>query len=224
MKGVIFDLDGTMVDNMLVHHRAWQNKLRALGMDLTMEQVQQRIHGVNNEILLRLLGDQYTAEQRIQFASEKEEEYRKIYKPELKLINGLALLMDDLKSNSIPMAIGSAAPQENVDFVVDNLGIRSYFQTVMHAGSVTKGKPDPEIYHKVAAGLNLRPEECLIFEDSPVGAEAASRAGMPAIILTTSHKESEFVNYSNILRFIPDYLALNSAEVVIDIFNKRNPG
>ncbi len=209
MKGIIFDLDGTMVDNMMVHHHAWQRKLRQLGLDLPVEEVMTKVHGVNEEILERLFGDRFSEQERKQHSLEKEEEYRRIFKGDLKLINGLPQFLDELTLQKIPLAIGSAAPPENVDFVLDNLEIRTYFNVILHARDVNIGKPNPEIYLKVAKLLGLSATDCLVFEDSPTGAEAASRAGCPLIIVTTTHKESEFSKYPNILKFISDYSELN---------------
>ena len=213
VKGVIFDLVGTMVDNMMVHHLAWQRKLKELGLKLTLEQVREQIHGVNEEILRRLFGERFTDAQRSQYANEKEEEYRRIYKSELKLIDGLPDFLVELKKNHIAMAIGSAAPAENVDFVLDNLNLRHYFSTVLHAGDVLKGKPDPEIYLRAAAGLKLKPADCLVFEDSPTGAEAAYRAGIPLIIITTTHSKAEFSKIPNVVKFIKDFNGLSLATI-----------
>ena len=208
-------MDGTMVDNMMVHHRAWQRKLKELGLDLTLEEVREQIHGINEEILKRLFGERFTDEQRSQYATEKEEEYRRIYKSGLKLIDGLPEFLIDLKRNNIPMAIASAAPAENVDFVLDNLNLRDYFSAVFHAGDVSKGKPDPEIFLRAASGLNLGPAECLVFEDSPTGAEAAKRAGIPLVIITTTHPESEFTKFPNVIRFIKDFKDIGLAQLPI---------
>ena len=182
-------MDGTMVDNMMIHHKAWQNTLKNLGLDLTISEVQQSVHGINDEILIRLFGERFTREERKLISAEKELEYRNIFKPKLELINGLSQFLNSLHDGNIPMGIGSAAPKENVDFVLDNLGIRHMFNTVLDASSVDRGKPDPEIYLKVADGMNLSSSDCLVFEDSPTGAEAASRAGCKQVILTSSHEE-----------------------------------
>ena len=205
MKGIIFDLDGTMVDNMMVHHRAWQQKLRHMGLDLPLEEVMQKVHGVNEEILERLFGDKYTPQERRQHSLEKEQEYRKIFKNDLKLIEGLPSFLENLKSSNIPLAIGSAAPPENVNFVLDNLDIRKYFDVVLHARDVSIGKPNPEIYLKVSDQLGFDPKDCIVFEDSPTGAEAASRAESPMVIVTTTHSEEEFSQFNNVLMFIENY-------------------
>lgn len=217
MKGVISDLDGTMVDNMMVHHHAWQRKLKQLGLDLPIEEVMTKVHGVNEEILERLFGERFSMEERKQHSFDKEEEYRRIYKNDLQLINGLPQFLDELKKQKIPMAIGSAAPPENVDFVLDNLEIRTYFDVILHARNVSVGKPDPEIYLKVANMLGFSPIDCLIFEDSPVGAEAANRAGCSTVIVTTTHMESEFYKYNNILKFIPDYSEISLSHLFNEI-------
>ena len=211
MKGIIFDMDGTMVDNMMVHHRAWQVKLESLGLKMSLEEVMEKVHGVNVEILERLFGDRFTLEERWQISNEKEAEYRRIFLPELKPVDGLLSLLDAFKESGIPMAVGTAAPPENAEFIMDNLPLRSYFQGVFHAGSVSKGKPDPEIFEKAAASMGLKSSECLVFEDSVTGAATAQNAGSKAIILTTTHQEEEFRQFSHILKFVDSFEGLSPA-------------
>ncbi len=201
-------MDGTMVDNMMVHHRAWQRKLAELGMDLSLEEVKEKIHGINEEILERIFGDRFSVEERRRISWEKEAAYREIFLPELRLVRGLPVFLDKMKTAGIPMAVGTAAPTENVNFVVENLNLRPYFTGIFDAKSVTKGKPDPEIFEKAAASMGLSAAECLIFEDSVTGAETARRAGAPAVIVTTTHGREEFGHFENIVRFIEDYEGL----------------
>ena len=111
------------------------------------------------------------------------------------------------------MAVASAAPPENVDFVLDNLQLRSYFKAVLHSKSVEHGKPHPEIYLKTASNLAVAPEDCIVFEDSVVGATAASRAGCSVIVVTTTHAEAEFVAIPNIRKFIKDYQGFTLASL-----------
>lgn len=197
-----------MVDNMMAHHRAWQRKLRSLGMDMELEEVRRKIHGVNEEILLRLFGDRFNDEERRYHAQDKEAEYRRVFKEELQLLDGLPGFLKAARESELPMGIGTAAPKENVDFVLDNLELRDWFGAVKHAGDVMKGKPDPEIYQLVAEGLNMPVQECVIFEDSPTGAEAAYNAGSPVVVVTTTHEPSEFSHLSNVLAYIEDFSAL----------------
>jgi beta-phosphoglucomutase family hydrolase len=214
IQGFIFDMDGTMVDNMMVHHRAWQRKLAENGLDLTLEEVKENIHGINEEIIERLFGDRFTPEDRRRIAGEKEAAYRDIFLPELKLLDGLEAFLRTAHAIGIPMGIGTAAPRENVDFVLDNLGLRPLFKSIFDAKMVTKGKPDPEVFLKVAEQLALKPENCLVFEDSPTGAEASRRAGMAAVIVASTHRPEEFAHFDNVVQIISDFSALRPAELL----------
>jgi beta-phosphoglucomutase family hydrolase len=216
LQGIIFDMDGTMIDNMMVHHRAWQRKLASLGLEMTLEEVRQEIHGVNYEILERLFGDRFSHDDRLRIADEKEAEYRRIFKDELALLPGLPELLDQLKEAGIPLAIGTAAPGVNADFVLDELQLRDYFGAVVFAEMVEKGKPDPEVFERAAAGLGIPVSECLIFEDSPTGAEAARRAGAAAIILTTTHPSHEFGEAPHVAHFLDDFASLVLRESATD--------
>lgn len=210
MAAFIFDMDGTMVDNMMVHHRAWQIKLAELGLEMELEAVRQTIHGKNEEILAKLFGDRFTAEDFKRIAWEKENAYRRQFISALKLIDGLPDFLQKVQAKGIPMGVGTAAPAENVNFVLDNIyGLRNYFQTVVHAGMVTKGKPDPQVFQMVAEGMGVPIEECLIFEDSPTGVETARRAGCQVVVVTTTHSQEEFERFPNVLRFIDNYLQLD---------------
>ena len=221
MKGIIFDMDGTMIDNMMIHHRAWQQKLAEYGLEMTIEEVKEKIHGVNLEILERLFGNRFTPEERVRISWEKEEAYRQIYKPHLKLITGLSTFLDEIQTAGIPMAIGTAAPPENANFVLDQLQLRSYFKGVFHSGNVKKGKPDPEIFELAADSIGIPLSDCLVFEDSLAGAETARNAGCPTVIITTTHAKEEFRHFSHILKFMADYKSVNLAEIQL-LFKRGN--
>jgi len=193
-----------MIDNMMVHHRAWQAVLAENGLELELEEVRREIHGINKEILKRLFGDRFTQEDRQDISNAKEARYREIFKPDLKLIAGLDEYLVNCQMESLLLGVATAAPKENLDFVLDTLNIRKLFKATLHAGDVTKGKPDPEVYLKAAAIMRVEPTECLVFEDSPTGAESAIRAGMRVIVIKTTHSEEEFKHLS-IDRFINDF-------------------
>lgn len=206
---LIFDMDGTMVDNMMTHHRGWRKTLADYGLFLTLEEVVATCHGKNVEILERLFPGKYSLEERERISFEKESSYREIFLSELQLLPGLTELLETARKARIPMGIGTAAPKENVDFVLDNLNIRHYFQAVIHADLVEKGKPDPEVFYKVADQLGVNYADCLVFEDSPTGAKTALNAGMKTIILTTTHRAAEFADISSVLRCVPDYTGID---------------
>ncbi|MDX1942688.1 MAG: HAD-IA family hydrolase [Saprospiraceae bacterium] len=218
IQGFIFDMDGTMVDNMMVHHRAWQRKLAELGLEMNLEEVRQSIHGINEEILERLFGERFSLEERKRISSEKEAAYREIFLPELKLLDGLSDFLQSAFEKGIVMGVGTAAPIENVDFVLDHLNIRHYFKAVIHAGLVSKGKPDPEVWKKVAEGMDLNLEHCLVFEDSPTGTEAARRAGCPTYVVTTTHMQEEFAQFPNIVGFLEDFTTISIEEILQGVY------
>jgi HAD superfamily hydrolase (TIGR01509 family) len=203
--GFIFDMDGTMVDNMMVHHRAWQLKLQELGLHFSLERVRLEIHGKNEEIFMRLFGNSLTPEQRIQYAWEKEALYRQVFAKNLQLISGLPTFLETCRAQNIPLSIGTAAPPENVNFVLDTLNLRSFFKGVVDASMVQRGKPDPEVFAKAAESMELTANNVVVFEDSPTGVATALRFGCPVVVVTTTHTEAEFLKYPNILKFIQHF-------------------
>jgi beta-phosphoglucomutase len=204
-KAIIFDMDGTMIDNMMVHHRAWQKQLSIEGYDYSLSEIINEFHGKNLEILERVFGEKYDEEQRLKFSNDKEAMYREMFRHDLKLIDGLHELLATAYENEIPMGIGTAAQYANVNMVLDQLNIRNYFDAIVADVDVEKGKPNPEVFLKVAEKLGVKPENCLVFEDSPVGAKTAENAGMKVIILATTHKPAEFENYTTLVKCIKDY-------------------
>ena len=205
IKALVFDMDGTMIDNMMVHHRAWQKRLRDLGLEMTLEEVKRDIHGVNDEILIRLFGDKYSKDEMTQIARSKEADYRELYAPDIKLLDGLKEFLENAKHLNIPMGIGTAAPKENADFTVEALGLGSYFKTVVHSDMVQRGKPDPQVFELVAKNLGIKLSDCVVFEDSPTGAQAAANGDSKSIILTTTHAEQEFEHIPQTLHFMSNY-------------------
>ncbi len=206
-KAFLFDLNGTMIDDMAYHARAWADILNNdLGAGLTAEEVKAQMYGKNDELLERVFGaGHFTREQMRAISIEKEKRYQQIFLPELKLINGLEGFLKDACEHHILMAIGSAAIPFNINFVLDNLHVRHYFQAIVSADDVAVSKPDPETYLKAAQLLQVDPPDCLVFEDAPKGVEAALNAGMPAVVITTMHEKHEFDQYDNIPFFIQDY-------------------
>lgn len=188
--------------------------LRHYGLDMTLEEVIATCHGKNVEIIERLFPGRFTLAERERISFEKESWYRSIFLPELKLVAGLPELLEAAYAAGIPMGIGTAAPKGNLDFVLDNLNIRHYFKTVLHADDVDKGKPAPDVFFKAAANLGVAPEDCLVFEDSPTGARTALNAGMKAIILTTTHHADEFADIPSVVRCVPDFTPIILEEVL----------
>jgi beta-phosphoglucomutase family hydrolase len=203
----LFDLNGTMIDDMEYHLDVWFEVItKDLGGKLMREEVRSQMYGKNEEVLIRIFGETRFREFDFDSISHaKEERYQEIYRPHLKLLPGLLDFLQRSAEEKIKMAIGSAAPPFNIDFVLDTLNIRHYFEAVVSGIDVRESKPHPEVFLKAAQLIGSEPSTCIVFEDAPKGVEAAAKAGMQCIVVTTMHAVEEFKNFNNVLFFIKDY-------------------
>ena len=204
---LIFDLNGTMINDMEFHIRAWTKILNEdLKAGLSPEQVRRNMYGKNSELFIRVFGEgRFSEDEMEHWSMEKEKRYQEAYRPHIRLINGLEDLLKKAGTKKIPMGIGSAAIPFNIDFILDQLDIRKYFTVIVSADDVEISKPHPETFLKAAALLNTRPGDCIVFEDAPKGVETALHAGMSCIVLTTMHNRNDFQAQENIIEFIKDY-------------------
>jgi beta-phosphoglucomutase len=207
-KAFLFDLNGTMIDDMEYHIIAWQKILNDLGAGLSYQQVKEECYGKNHELIERIFPNRFTLTQKDTMSFDKEKQYQQTYKPHLKLIDGLDIFLEDAYKAGIKMAIGSAAIMFNINFVLDGLNIRKYFSAIVSADDVKISKPNAETYLNCALQLNVNAADCLVFEDVPKGVEAAVNAGMKSVVLTTMHTIEEFDNYTNIVQFSKNYIGL----------------
>jgi beta-phosphoglucomutase len=205
----LFDLNGTMIDDMAFHLEVWYSIVKDLGAKMTRDQVKHHLYGKSQEVLVRIFGnDRFSSEQLDQISWDKERQYQQLYRPHLDLFPGLFSFLEMSWDAKIKMAIGSAAIPFNIDFVIDNLKIRHYFEAIVSADNVIQSKPDPETYLKVAAMLGVDPPSCIVFEDAPKGVECARNAGMKSVVITSMHPENDFSQYDNVIMFIDDYTNL----------------
>ncbi|WCT11484.1 HAD family hydrolase [Mucilaginibacter jinjuensis] len=202
----LFDMNGTMINDMHFHELAWYNILvDELNAPLTQEQVKLQMYGKNEELFERVFGPgKFTDEEVHAIAVRKELKYQEDFLPHLKLIDGLDTFLQQAKANDIKLAIGTAAITINVDYVLDNLKIRDLFPVIIGAEDVAISKPNPDVFLKAAEALGIAPENCVVFEDSPKGIEAARRAGMKAVAITSFHTAEELAN-ENVLCAVNDY-------------------
>lgn len=207
-KAYIFDLNGTMVNDMPYHIKAWHEKIKALGGDLTLEEMKHQCYGKNDELLERVFPGKYSLEDRIEIGNAKEALYRIEFKPYLQLIDGLEAFLKTAHQKKIQMAIGSAAIMDNINFVIQNMHIEHYFKAIISANDVEKSKPHPETFLKCAETIQVDPKRCLVFEDTPKGVECAKNAGMQSIVVLGEHQAQEFEQFDNVIHFIKDYNGL----------------
>lgn len=203
-KAVIFDLDGTLLDNNAYHLKSWLQYLKNIGRTISEEEYNANINGRTNKDVIRYIYKKDMPDEEIlQHTLDKETLYRELYKPFIKPIPGLIDFLQILKNKGIPMAIATSGIQPNIDFMFEEVPIRQFFKEIVNSSHITKGKPDPEIYLKTASLLNVPAERCLVFEDAVVGINSAQSAGMKVIAVATTHAREE----------------LSIADMIIDDYN-----
>jgi HAD superfamily hydrolase (TIGR01509 family) len=181
IKSVLWDLDGTLVDSEQYHWFAWRDTMRAEGVTLTRERFLETF-GLRNDAIVPQWIPQATAKDIDRIAVAKEELYRRlVLEGGLDPLPGVRDWIERLVNQGWRQAIASSAPRENVDVVLAVIGLASFFQAVVSAEDVTRGKPDPQVFLTAAARLGSPPARSVVVEDAPAGIEAARRAGMPSI-------------------------------------------
>ncbi len=192
IEGIIFDMDGVIVDNYLFHIDAWGEFCKRHGLNFESEDFTKKYFGKNNADILKALFGRVLADAEVhQLGEEKEAIYRELYQPHIKPLDGLVNFMKELKILGKKIAIASSAPQSNIDFVVNNTGIKVYIDVTVNGNMVKLGKPNPDIFLKASELLGIQPANCLVFEDSFSGIQAAINAGMQVVAVATTHKKEE---------------------------------
>lgn len=193
VTGALFDMDGTMIDNQPFHRKAWLEFAKRHGFGWSEEEILEKTSGKKNaQILPVLLERDVSPEEIDQLANEKEEIYRELYRGNITPIEGLRETVDMLKKRGIKVAVATTAQKNNREFILGGLGITDELDAVVGEEHFTNGKPDPELFLKAADALGVDPTTCIVFDDAPIGIEAANRAGMKLIGITTTHSEDEF--------------------------------
>lgn len=213
IEAFIFDMDGTLVDNMYYHDLAWQATLKDFGIDLPLDDVMKKAYGINVEALERFFGFVPSKEMLADFSFKKENLYREIYTPHLKPIDGMIEFLELAQSEKIPMAIATGSAWRNTNLVVDTLNIRHYFKTIITAEQVAHGKPHPESFLVAASRLNVLPKNCMVFEDVPNGARAAFNAGMDCTFISTTYPAFVAGSISSVVYCVNDYMQLSISEI-----------
>jgi beta-phosphoglucomutase family hydrolase len=207
LQAFIFDLNGTIIDDMDYHAKAWYDILNnKLNANISWDEVMRQLYGKNAELLERVFGvGKFTIQEMADLEMEKERSYQKAFLPNLKTIDGFEDFVSKATEAKIKMAIGSAAIPFNIDFVLDGLNLRKYFSASVSAVDVAISKPHPETFLTAAEQLGVSPENCIVFEDAPKGVEAAANANMRCVVITTMHPKEEFAQFENVLFFIDNY-------------------
>ena len=214
---VIFDMDGVIVDTNPYHKISLKQFCEKYGYRLNEEDLIGKIYGrTNNEWIQNIFGP-LPKERILELGEEKEAMFRALYKDVIKPLSGLDNFLKELEDRNIPKAIGTSAPRSNVDFVLEHTHLRTYFTTILDQSDVEHGKPNPEIYLKVAHRLGFSPQQCIVFEDFLSGVESAQRAGAKVVGVTTTHSHEELAHTD---LTISDFTELEPLELYRRIFER----
>jgi HAD superfamily hydrolase (TIGR01509 family) len=185
----MFDLDGVIVNSNPVHSACWREYLRGFGAAVP-DDFDQRMYGRRNDEIVRLVfGDGLEDAEVLRRGAEKEALFRTRIGPVLDehLVPGVGAFLD--RHRDVPKAVATNGERANLQFVLNQGGLARYFQATLNGEQVSRPKPDPEIYLRTADLLAVPPRNCIVFEDSNAGVEAALAAGTRVVGLTTTHPE-----------------------------------
>jgi len=192
-SAVIFDMDGVLIDSGAHHRAAWRALLEEMGEEADPEYWRLTIGRPSEEAVPLLLGRPMSDWEIRRLARRKRDLYVDFARAGLVTVAGVSRFVAALADHGVPRAVGTSASGFDVHHLLAGAGLRRYFDVIVTADDVTYGKPDPEVYQLAAARLRVLPERCVVFEDSLVGVEAARRAGMRAIGVTTAHTADELL-------------------------------
>jgi len=189
-QAFIWDMDGVIVDSGEPHFQSWQEAFAKRGVSYTRELFHEFFGTRDDLIIKKMLGD-VSAEDIREIEDWKEARYRELVNGNVRVFPGVMPLLKVMKSGGFKVGLGTSAPLENVHAIAADIGLDEYFSAVVHGREVSEGKPSPEIYLTAAERLEVDPANCIVFEDSPHGVEAARQAGMKCVAVTNSHPAEE---------------------------------
>lgn len=198
LQAVLWDLDGVIADTGSYHCRAWQEIFSRMGIDFTEEHFIKHFGQRNDTIIRDTVNESISQGELDDIADRKEKTYRRLIADNIQALPGAVELLKALEEKEIPSALASSAPPENVNIIVQGLGIESLFKAVACGREVTEGKPSPQVFLLAAEKLEAAPANCLVIEDAIAGVAGAKRAGMICVAVTNSHsgdslKEADLV-------------------------------
>lgn len=179
--GVIWDMDGTLVDTAVLHLKAWKRLGDELGRPFTDQDFADTFGKRNPEIIRPIFGDHLTDGEVTELGERKENYYREDARHGIELLPGARALLEGFNEFGVPQAIGSSAPRRNLELILELTGTFSLFDAIVSAEDVTHGKPHPEVFVRAADKLGIEPTNCVVFEDAVAGVQAAKAGGMVCV-------------------------------------------
>jgi beta-phosphoglucomutase len=215
--GVIFDLDGVLVDTGWAHKQSWYELAEKEGLSMTDEFFYSTFGMQNYQIIPMLLGQDALSDEVCRLSDWKEQRYREIIAENLTPAEGAEPLLCDLKNEGFLLAVGSSAPSANLELVLAETNLKDYFDAYVTGQDVTNGKPAPDTFLKAAEKLSLDAESCVVVEDAVQGVEAGKAAGMSVVAVTTTRSRADLYRADIII----DSLAKLQARHFVELLKNR---
>jgi len=187
MRGVIFDMDGVLVDSGPAHLTSWQTLAKRRGVDVTAERFKRTFGQTSRDIIRLTFGEDLSEEDVRRLDAQKEAIYRELIAESVPLMPGCRNLLERLRKAGLRLAVATSGPPENLELVLSGGLIANYFDAEVHGFDIAAGKPAPDCFLLAAQRLGVPLAECVVVEDAPVGIEAARAAGMKSIGLSGTH-------------------------------------
>jgi beta-phosphoglucomutase len=197
--GVIFDVDGVLIDSYEAHFESWQIVAPEFGAMMTREEFAKGFGRTSREIIKDLWPGRFSDERILQFDQAKESAYRDILRSHFPEMRGAAELMQSLHDAGFKIALGSSGPKENVAIALQKLTKANLISASVDGSQVTRGKPDPEVFLLAASKLGIDPKNCAVIEDAPAGLEAARRAGTATVALTGTASREQLAQRADLV-------------------------
>ncbi len=216
--GAIFDWDGVVIDSSAAHEESWEILGREVGKPMPEDHFERGFGQKNQFIIPEIL--QWTSHpaEIERLGDRKEELYRQIVaQTGVTCIPGIEDFLKRLNRAGIPCAVGSSTPRQNLETILEMVGFRRYFQALVCAEDVARGKPDPEVFLTCASRLERETGHCAVFEDAYVGLQAARNGGMKVIALATTHQRDDLEPHG------PDMILDNFLGFRVEHFSRLFP-
>lgn len=206
-KSIIWDMDGVLVDTTRYHYQSWLEILKGIRNDFSWEEFASSFGMRNDLIIPKVFKKECSKEEIVSIDRKKEFLFRELAKGKLKPLEGLINLLNLLKEDGFKMAVASSGTPENVEMVIRECNLMSFFSALTNGSEVLHSKPDPEIFLLASEKLGIPPSRCVVVEDAPAGIQGAKSAGMKCIAITSTHKKD----------------SLERADIIVDKFDHLNP-
>ncbi|XUX00106.1 MAG: tRNA (adenosine(37)-N6)-threonylcarbamoyltransferase complex dimerization subunit type 1 TsaB [Dehalogenimonas sp.] len=217
-RGVIWDLDGVIIDSADLHFQAWHETLARHGVSMDREQFEQGFGQRNDDIIVGIIRQPMSADEIAVIGKEKEADYRRLVQGHARFFPGVLELMSSLKEGGFKQAVASSAPADNLKLVIAEMRLEPFISATVDASGVSRGKPDPEVFLKAAEKLGLSPKACLVIEDAVAGVEAAKRGGMAVVAVTNTHPREKLAAAELVLSSLEDV----ESSQLLELINAKN--